>query len=282
MSTKLPLTTRNKSHVPRFSLLMCVCPNDDHDHFFTALNSVTHDQTLPPSEAVIVIDGDVGSEVHAIIKSVLAASSIPSQIVQNKTQRGLAFSLNRGLACCRFDWAARMDADDISLPNRFLEQMSFLAANQGLSVLGSSVIEFGNVRRDRVKVAITEKAEISKALRVRNPINHPTCIINVHHALSVGGYPGLAKNQDYALWISLISKGYEIANIAPVLLKFRVTHDFFSKRGLRLLKHDYAILRLLLSNGMISPMIFICLALSRTILRLLPEKILRMVYGLSR
>ena len=267
---------------PDFSLLMCVCSSDDPSHFSAALKSVTQQQTLSPSEAIIVIDGSVAPDVQCIIKSVFATTGIPYEVIQNETRKGLAFSLNRGLEHCSYEWAARMDADDISLPNRFLEQMSFLARNPSVSVLGSSVIEFGDVPNERMKTAIRDTAEIAKVVRIRNPFNHPSCIINVNHVLNVGGYPLLEKNQDYALWVVLLSKGYELTNMDQALLKFRVTSNFFSKRGLNLLKHDVAVLRLLLSYKKISLLLFFVLAFLRTILRLLPESALRLAYVLSR
>ena len=160
--------------IPEFSLLICVCANDDEDHFRLALTSVTRDQSLAPTEVVVVIDGPVSQEIHRTVTAVEDSEIVPFKVLEVKKQSGLAFCLNLGLKNCKYKWVARMDADDIALPNRFLMQMGYLKDNPNLAVLGSSVIEFGNVKNERVKTVVTDTEELKRVLKVRNPINHPS------------------------------------------------------------------------------------------------------------
>ena len=121
----------------QFSLLMCVCAADSPSHFNLALRSVIEHQMKKPDEAVLVVDGEVDSEVFKIIETVFFEIPIDHQVIKNEGRMGLAFSLNRGLEYCSRDWVARMDADDIAMPERFSEQMSYLARNPSVAVLGS-------------------------------------------------------------------------------------------------------------------------------------------------
>ncbi len=261
---------------------MCVCPDDSSNHFNLALKSVTLDQIKKPDEVVIVLDGDVSTEITQILDTTFKQIHIKHQIVKNKKQMGLAYSLNHGLEFCTKEWIARMDADDIALPERFATQMSFLSSNPSIAVLGSSIREFGDLIDERDKIAITDSKQIKQSLKFRNPINHPTCIFNRLKVQSVGGYPNLEKNQDYGLWLTLVAEGYELANIDTVLLKFRITKNFFSKRGLRLLKHDLKILSLQRKLGFISTLMMIFMIIIRVVFRSLPTQILKLVYSASR
>ena len=139
---------------PKFSLLICVCKNDDMHNFFVALTSVTLDQTLKPNEIVIVMDGFKDAVVENSIVEILKKIPANNHIIKNESCMGLAFSLNRGIKYCSNDWIARMDADDIALPDRFLKQIDYIVSNPHIAVLGSSVLEFGYVDKERTKQAI--------------------------------------------------------------------------------------------------------------------------------
>ncbi|MDC3343064.1 glycosyltransferase [Pseudomonadales bacterium] len=266
----------------RFSVLMCVCGQDDIQQFRVALESITLDQTLLPDEIVLVVDGRVDPAVISIINEIIDKTVISHHLLRNEVCMGLAYSLNRGLQYCSSDWVARMDADDIAMPERFSKQISYLSKNDSVAVLGSSVREFGNVRSERDKVAITDSTQIRKSLKFRNPINHPSCVFNRQKVLSVGGYPIFEKNQDYGLWILMAAKGYKLSNLKEVLLKFRISDNFYTKRGIRLLKHDFSVLSLLRKSDLISLTMFCSLVILRVIFRALPPILLRLSYSVSR
>ena len=267
---------------PKFSLLMCVCDQDNDDLFSKALKSVILDQNLPPDEVVIVLDGPVEQVKLDIIDAVLNKNNVNFHLINNEACMGLAFSLNEGLKRCSFDWVARMDADDISMPDRFSKQMCYIGENLTIAVLGSSVREFGSMIKDREKIAITNPAKIRETLKFRNPMNHPSCILNREKILSVGGYPNFKKNQDYGLWVILASKGFILDNLQDVLLDFRITEDFLSKRGRRLLQYDYSVLMLMRELRFISLTLFGLMIIARTILRISPAFILKLSYSISR
>ena len=143
------------------------------------------------------------------------------------------------------------------------------------------MVEFG-LGAEREKLAVTGLTKIRKALKFKNPINHPTAIVNVAKALKVGGYPLLTKNQDYGLWLLLASAGYKLDNLERVLLRFRLSDDFYHKRGWGLLQHDIAILKLQLELGYIGRGLFLMLLMFRCMFRGLPRQLLQIVYAISR
>jgi amylovoran biosynthesis glycosyltransferase AmsE len=228
------------------------------------------------------MDGFRDAAIENLINEILTNVSANNHVIKNKNCEGLAFSLNRGLKYCSNDWVARMDADDIAMPERFSKQIGYIANNLFIAVLGSSVQEFGNVAKERTKQAITDSNAIKNTLKYRNPMNHPSCILNKEKVLSVGGYPSFEKNQDYGLWILLVSKGYKLENLKDVLLKFRISKNFYTKRGISLLKNDFSVLLLQKKLGLISSFMFIVLLILRMIFRFLPLTLLRLSYTLSR
>ena len=113
-------------------------------------------------------------------------------------------------------------------------------------------------------------------------MNHPSCVINKEKVLSVGGYPMLEKNQDYGLWILLAAKGFKFANIDEILLKFRISDNFYRKRGIGLIKNDYLVLLIMIRAGFISFPMFTIILIARTVFRALPPFLLKLSYSLSR
>jgi glycosyltransferase involved in cell wall biosynthesis len=102
---------------------------------------------------------------------------------------GLAQALQCGLAACSFDVVARMDADDISLPHRFLAQLPVI--EDGADLVGAAILEFeGDGRADSgvLRVPPTETDEIARTARWRNPFNHPTVVYRRTAVLSAGAY----------------------------------------------------------------------------------------------
>jgi glycosyltransferase involved in cell wall biosynthesis len=105
-------------HEP-FSLLLAVYDGDQPDFLRRAFRSAVHDQTLRPDQVVIVRDGPVREELAQCLAELTAASPVPVTLVPLEHNRGLGPALDSGLAASKFDVVARMDADDVAMPNRF-------------------------------------------------------------------------------------------------------------------------------------------------------------------
>ncbi|MEH7239560.1 glycosyltransferase, partial [Bacillus sp. JJ1562] len=133
------------------------------------------------------------------------------------------------------EYIARMDADDISLPNRFLEQVEFLDNNSNVSVVGSwayQINDYGEVKNTRYTPIKNE--DIRKLILKASPMIHPTVMFRKEDIMSLGGYNIKYRYaQDYDLWFRCLSNGLELHNIGKPLLEYRVSENHSKKRGMK-------------------------------------------------
>ena len=110
-----------------FSVLMLVYAGDRPDQFDAALRSITA-QTLPPAEIVLVVDGPVPEGTDAVIRKYqeeLASSGTEFRIIRSEKNLGCGGAKRLGFGQCTYPLIAMMDADDLSVPDRFEKQMQF-------------------------------------------------------------------------------------------------------------------------------------------------------------
>lgn len=218
-----------------FSVLMSVYKNDNPIHFKEALESVTINQSLKPNQVVLVYDGPVFKEIDEIIEKVKQQDrTIEYEIIKKNLNTGLANSLNIGLKNCKYDWVARMDADDISVKDRFEKQFLFLEKNPKISVLGSYIAEFEeNINQISTvrKVKLTHD-EILKSIKIHTPMNHVSVVYKKNIVMSICGYSeNFGKLEDYKLWVDLIKKDVKFANIDDILVNVRIGNGFIERRS---------------------------------------------------
>ena len=242
---------------PEFSVLMSVYKNDDVGFFETALNSVTTEQTLKPLQAVVVCDGPVDAAVDAVIEKARNVNpEIEFTVLKKSENKGLAAALNTGLAECKYAWVARMDSDDIAVPDRFEKQFIYLRSNPNVSVLGSYVSEFETDPQKPVStraVGLTH-AEIVEMAKTRSPMNHVTVVYRKDDILKLGGYSeNFGKLEDYKLWVDAITAGLSFANIPDVTVLVRIGNGFIERRSNKREIQDWDMLQgYLLQAGLIT------------------------------
>lgn len=218
-----------------FSVLISVYKNDNPMHFKLALESVSCNQTFKPTQIVLVVDGPVSDSTNNVISYITQSyPKIEWSIVRLNQNGGLAHALNQGLKVCKYNYVARMDADDIAVPYRFERQFDFLKKHPEISVLGSFIAEFKEYVGDMDSIRATglsNNAILSMAKR-RSPFNHMTVVFKLNDVLSVGGYSeDFGKLEDYKLWVDLISKNYKMANLEDILVNVRVGDGFIERRS---------------------------------------------------
>ncbi len=156
------------------------------------------------------------------------------KIITNQKNLGLAASLNKALSIAKGEYIARMDADDISLPNRFKTQVEYLRANPEVSLCGCWVDLI-----DKNGKVIGEKRypandlELKNALKWYQPIVHPTFMATKKFYKSLNGYD---TQFDYAEDYELLSraiKNNKFANIPSKLFLWRLANDRRSRRYMR-------------------------------------------------
>ena len=217
----------------RFSLLVSIYYKEKSYFLEKALDSILN-QTVKPDEVVLVKDGILTKELEEIIsveKDKFNKNNIDFVCVQLEKNMGLGIALQKGLEKCKYDYVARMDADDIATYTRFEYQLKYMNEHKDISVLGGYIDEFtveGKVIRTNT-MPLTYK-DLYKYGKYRNPLNHMTVLFRKKDVMEVGGYKPLKGLEDYYLWCRMLVKGYKIANIDQVLVYARLG-DFENRRG---------------------------------------------------
>jgi len=237
-------------------------------------------QTLAPTEVVLVKDGPLTDALETVIARY--TSRYPSlKIVPLQKNMGLGYALREGLKHCTCEYVARMDSDDINVKERFEKQVHFLDTHPSISIVGTGICEFKNIPGDTATVkSLPADNELLKVYgRKRNPFNHSTVMFRKFYILDVGSYVTMPLFEDYYLWLRLIKKQYNIANIHEPLLYFRIGNDVIGRRiGISYLKKELFFLRISYKEGLLSLPDYIRSVITRAPFRLLPRFALYFVY----
>lgn len=266
---------------------MAVYIGDKADWVEQAVNSLVG-QTYEHHIIVIVIDGDVSDEILTYLVNI---SKVLSNVllVRGDTNRGLS-------ACMNFvvDWTLselvavkyffRMDADDMSEPNRLEQQISFLRTHPKISILGSGLYEVNELGIKVGQRKLPQKhGEIVRFLPKRSSINHPTVAIRMTVFEQGFRYrEDLMNTQDYFFWADLAAAGFKFANLSDKLLKFRRVNDFYKRRGLgksiNEFKARFYTMKVLNKYSLGN----ILYAFAVLALRLMPGRVVKIAYKLDR
>ena len=208
------------------SVLISVYFRDKPEWFEETLSSLKL-QTKQANEIVLIVDGSISKKLEKIIDSY--KKTLPIKIHRNKSNKGLAYSLNKGLAICSNELVARLDSDDIALPNRFEKQINFMLKYPETTVLGGSIniIDYaGKIVGHRL---YPNSYESIKKGMWRNTIAHGTVMYRRTKILKYGAYNiKLRRGQDYDLWFRLLKKGEILQNVDEIIGNWRYEPtDFF-------------------------------------------------------
>lgn len=190
-----------------------------------AIESILN-QTYNNFELIIINDGSTDNTVQII--GTYKDSRI--KLINNGENKGLIYSLNRGVELASGEYIARMDADDISLPHRFEKQIEVMNQNSEIAVCGTYINYFGgsNGRFSRCQPKLQDE-EIKKSLLIRSAFAHPTVMMRATILKKNGlKYDEKFRScEDYKLWIDMATYGSFI-NIPIPLLKYRVSNSQIS------------------------------------------------------
>lgn len=214
-----------------YSVLMSVYDKEDAEHLKNSIGSMVS-QTLLPDQIVLVKDGPLNKTLEEVIDFFIAEYPELFTIVPLGKNVGLGKALDEGLKYCRNELIARMDADDISLPNRCQEQVRMFARDPELSLVGTMIDEFHDTPNNIVssRVVPTEHHNIKKFIKRRSPFNHPTVMFRKSAVIDSGGYGSFRSKQDIDLFSRMVNNGCKTANINKSLLLFRSNEDNFKRR----------------------------------------------------
>ena len=214
------------------SVLMSVYKNEKPEYFRAAVNSVLN-QTVLPEEIVLVRDGEVPDALQAEIDKLLRECSIRIKYLPLPENGGLGKALNLGVRAASNELIARMDTDDISVPQRFEKQLEEFNLKPNVDVMGGQVLEFeGDTSMPTGKRTVpTSNEEIALFLKKRNAFNHPTVMFKKSSVINAGNYLDRHYVEDYDLWLRMLKNGSRFENLPETLVYMRVNGDTYSRRG---------------------------------------------------
>ena len=203
----------------------------DPNQLRLAIDSIIN-QTLPADEIHLIQDGNVGDKLEALVTEYQKKHTIVKIIKINQNQ-GLPYALNLSILKTSTRYYARMDADDISHPERFKKQIEFLENNPEISILGTWVEEFSDANQNSkvLRKMPTDLSKIKDLLHYRNPIIHPSVMFRHNVFAKIGLYDtSFLTAQDLELWSRALKTNVGITNLPEVLLYYRVS-EIISKHS---------------------------------------------------
>lgn len=153
-------------------------------------------------------------------------------LIRNERNMGLNFTLNHCLEYADTEYVARMDGDDISLPDRFEKEMEFLDSHSDIAIVSTPMIYFdenGDFRTGGGGGRYPDKNDFIKG----TPFCHAPCMVRTEAYKAVDGYsddPKLLRVEDYHLWFKMYARGYHGYILTTPLYKMRDDRNAVSRR----------------------------------------------------
>lgn len=258
----------------KFSVSLCVYGGDNPQWFKTAVDSIL-DQTAVPDEVVLVVDGPVPEPLENVISKY---ETVPVfKVIRLESNRGHGEARRAGLENCSNELVALMDADDISLPNRFEKQLAAFAKDPELDIVGGNITEFQGTPDNKVgqRTVPFDDSEIKEYMKKRCPMNQVTVMFKKSSVDSVGGYIDWYCEEDYYLWLRMALSKMKFANVPDILVNVRIGEEMYGRRGgLRYFKSEAKLQKYMLKEKIIGFPTYCVNVLKRlTVQVLLPNRL---------
>ncbi len=265
-----------------FSVLISVYSKENPDYLREALSSIWEEQSFRPMEVVLVKDGPLTEDLEKVIFDF--SQNAPLKILELETNSGLGISLAKGLELCSCNLVARMDSDDISMPDRFEKQIKYMVMHPGIDVLGTNIAEFVTTINKIVSYRNLpiEFSDIKHFAKKRNPLNHMTVMFRKETVLKYGNYVTFYGYEDYYLWVRLLLQNVTIVNLPEALVYARINNIYSKRRGIKLFMIEFKLQEEFLRLGFTNKFNFVHNIIFRAFPRLLPIEGLKIVYKFLR
>ena len=207
-----------KKNKPLISVVMPA--HNVQKYINSAIESVLN-QSFKKLELIIVNDASTDKTLD-IIRS-FAKKDSRIKVVNNDTILNIARSLNKGISLASSNIIARMDADDIALPNRLELQYKLINSSKNIAVVGSDIVIIDPVgNKIGLRKYPESSGELKNCLFKYSPFAHPVVMFKKDMFEEVGGYnPKYSPTEDLDLWFRLGRK-HQFKSIRQTLLKYRV------------------------------------------------------------
>ena len=221
--------------------------NEPEKYLRESIESILN-QTFKYFEFIIILDNPDNKKAEKIIKEYQQKDK-RIVFIKNEKNLGLAGSLNKGIEIAKGKYIARMDADDISLPERLEKQLEYMENNKDVDLLFSRVyfIDENDSILKEFKPVKEKVRNLKKYFFKEHLLVHPTLIAR-SEVLKKKYDENQKKSQDFELWIRLMTKNYKFDIIEEFLLKYRVPKENHEKRIKKQLNYSKYSLRALWKN----------------------------------
>ncbi len=264
----------------KLSVLMSIYDKESPACLRQCLDSIAA-QTRSADEIVLVEDGPLGQQLQATIaayRSVLPIVSVPLP-----SHAGLGAALRAGVYVCQGEYIARMDTDDICVPDRFEKQISFLESNPKVDVVGAAIAEFEEDFASPRSLRLLPAAgpSLRRFAKSRTPMNHVTVVFRKASVVCAGNYESCPGFEDYHLWARMLTLGYRLHNMQETLVYVRCGNGMQGRRGgLAYLRGEIEFQSFLRRMGLLDTAGTLKNILTRGPIRLMPNAVRSVCYSL--
>ena len=225
----------------KVAFIITVYKNDKLNFFEEAIESIINQNYgFDNVNIYLGIDGELPEN----IKNYIELKECFYKIITNEKNKGLAYTLNRLIDILEEEeYIFRMDSDDLCKLDRVSKQVTFMNENNNISIIGGRIEEFGEdgtIKMIRTYPKTTQEAKsfITKA----SIFAHPAVCFRKNFFDKGFKYDEHYKySQDLALWYNALSNGIEVSNLDDVVLKLRITKDFYKRRNYKKAFGEFAI-----------------------------------------
>lgn len=267
----------------RIAVIMSTYRNDVLDYVKLSVESILN-QTYKDFDLYIQYDGPVREEVN---KYLSALTDERVKIQRRDENKGLAQSLNDLLNIVMplgYQYIARMDADDISEPERFEKQLAYFESHKDIECLGTWAIEITSDGEEYFRKQMPESYEgCFELFRKRDCMIHPTVMFRRSYLEKAGMYDlDTFFGEDTMMWAQGFKAGCKMGNVPEYLLRFRLDDNFFDRRrgwkyakGIWQLRHR---VNKMLGFGLKED----AYAIAYAVAKMMPKAILNIIYQKGR
>lgn len=218
----------------KVAVILPVYKKDKVQYIKLSFDSILN-QTYKNLHLYVGVDGPIGDDLKVCLQEYEQDERISVEWFSEN--RGLAIVLNDLLDICfkeGYEYIARMDADDISMPERIEKQMAYLSKNSEIDVVGGAIEEIDENSESRGKTIVYPMTpdDCYRFFAKRNPNAHPAVMFRNSFFDKAGCKyrPEYRQNQDTMLWLDGMKAGTKHANLQDVVLRFRFTNSLLKKR----------------------------------------------------
>ncbi|MCC5876253.1 MAG: glycosyltransferase [Candidatus Sumerlaeia bacterium] len=213
-----------------------------------AIGSILN-QSLSALELLLIDDKSSDNSPH--ICREYAATDSRIHLLDSPEPHGLVAALNHGISEARAPWIARMDADDISLPNRLQRQWIYMKEHRELQACGCGIEIIPDPDDPNARVAggflryrdwlneLVEPEAIHRERFIESPIAHPTAFYSRAAIIKAGSYRDTPWAEDYDLWLRLLEGGTVIGKVPEILLHWSDPPNRLTRTAPRYHNHQF-------------------------------------------